>query len=94
MFVRDGEDLVIVASRGGSDGTPGWYLNPKANPRTTVEIGRGRIDVIAQEAPEEDRGRLWAPALSNYPHFDAYQERTHRRIPVVVLKPVWFDRAT
>lgn len=88
MYARDGENLVIVASRGGSDAMPAWYLNLKANPRTSVEIGRERIDVVAQDALEEDRDRLWALALSNYPHFDAYQERTERRIPVVVLSPV------
>ena len=88
MYAADGDDLVIIASRGGSDAMPAWYLNLMANPRTTVEIGRRRIDVIAQDAPEEDRDRLWRLAVNNYPHFDAYQERTERRIPVVVLKPV------
>ena len=88
MYVRDGEDIVVLASRGGSDAMPAWYLNLKANPRTTVEVGRRTIDVLAQDAPEEDRERLWQLAVSNYPHFDAYQERTERRIPVVVLKPV------
>jgi deazaflavin-dependent oxidoreductase (nitroreductase family) len=88
MYARDGEDLVVIASRGGSDATPAWYLNLQAHPRTTVEVGRERIDVVAQDARDEDRDRLWALAVGNYPHFDVYQERTERRIPVVVLKPV------
>jgi deazaflavin-dependent oxidoreductase (nitroreductase family) len=88
MYVRDGDDLVVLASRGGSDAMPAWYLNLKANPRTTVEVGRERIEVVAHDAAEDDRDRLWALALANYPHFDAYQERTERRIPVVVLEPV------
>lgn len=86
MYVRDGEDLVVVASRGGSDAMPAWYLNLKANPHTSVVVGRERIEVVAGDAPDEDRERLWALALQNYEHFDAYQERTERRIPVVVLK--------
>jgi F420H(2)-dependent quinone reductase len=92
MYARDGEDLIVIASRGGSDAMPAWYLNLKANPQTTVEIGRETIDVNARDAPEEDRDRLWAVALGNYPHFAAYQERTERRIPVVVLKPAEFGR--
>jgi deazaflavin-dependent oxidoreductase (nitroreductase family) len=88
MYVRDGEDLVVLASRGGSDAMPAWYFNLKANPRTSVEVGREKIDVLARDATEEERERLWALALTNYPHFDAYQERTERRIPVIVLEPV------
>jgi deazaflavin-dependent oxidoreductase (nitroreductase family) len=88
MYVRDGDDLVVLASRGGSDAMPAWYLNLTANPRTSVELGREKLDVVAREATEEERDRLWALALTNYPHFDAYQERTERRIPVVVLERV------
>lgn len=88
MYVRDGEDIVIVASRGGSDATPAWYHNLKANPRTLVQIGNDRIDVEARDAPREDRDRLWRLAGTNYPHFDEYQTRTSREIPVVVLSPV------
>ena len=88
MYVRDGEDLVVVASRGGSDAMPAWYGNLMASPRTSVVVGDETIEVVASDAPEEERDRLWALALTNYPHFDAYQERTDRRIPVVVLTPV------
>lgn len=88
MYARDGDDLVVIASRGGSDASPAWYLNLKANPRTTVEIGRERIEVEAKDAPESERDRLWAIALANYPHFDEYQTRTTRQIPVLVLSPV------
>ena len=87
MYARDGENVVVVASRGGSDAMPAWYLNLKANPRTSVEIARLKLDVVARDATEEERDRRWALALKNYPHFDAYQERTERRIPVVVLEP-------
>lgn len=87
MYARDGEDLVVIASRGGSDAMPAWYLNLMAQPRTTVVVGSETLEVVASDAPEEDRERLWKLALANYPHFDAYQERTERRIPVVVLSP-------
>ena len=87
MYVRHGQDIVVLASRGGSDAMPAWYLNLKANPRTSVELGREKLEVVARDATEEEHDRLWALALTNYPHFDAYQERTERRIPVVVLEP-------
>src|ERR1700712_837464 len=87
MYVRDGADLVVLASRGGSEAMPAWYLNLKANPRTSVEVGRDKIDVVARDATDDEHDRLWALALTNSPHFDAYQERTQRRIPVVVLEP-------
>jgi deazaflavin-dependent oxidoreductase (nitroreductase family) len=87
MYARDGEAIVVLASRGGSDAMPAWYLNLKASPRTSVEIAREKLEVVARDATAEEHDRLWALALKNYPHFDAYQERTERRIPVVVLEP-------
>lgn len=87
MYVRDGEDIIIVASRGGSDAMPAWYYNLKANPRAAVQIGKDRIDVEARDASPENRDRLWKLAGTNYPHFDEYQSRTSREIPVVVLSP-------
>lgn len=87
MYARDGANVVVIASRGGSDAMPAWYFNLKANPRTKIEIGREKRDVVARDATDEERDRLWALAVQNYAHFDAYQERTERRIPVVVLAP-------
>jgi F420H(2)-dependent quinone reductase len=85
LYLRDGDDLVIVASRGGSDAMPAWWLNLKASPDTTVELGRERIDVTAVEATPEEKSALWPRLVEMYPEFDVYQQRTARQIPVILL---------
>jgi deazaflavin-dependent oxidoreductase (nitroreductase family) len=85
LYLEDGQDLVIVASRGGSDETPAWWLNLQANPRTTVEIKGKRHEVVARLASDEERARLWPLLVAGYRHYAAYQERTQRQIPVIIL---------
>ena len=87
LYVRDGEDLVVVASRGGSGTHPAWYLNLRDRPDALVQLGAERLPVRARDATPEERTRLWGELTAVYPHFDAYQARTDRRIPVVVLSP-------
>jgi deazaflavin-dependent oxidoreductase (nitroreductase family) len=67
---------------------PAWYLNLRADPLATVQVGPHTRQVRARDASEVERQRLWPSLLAAYPHFDAYQERTPRRIPVVILSPV------
>jgi deazaflavin-dependent oxidoreductase (nitroreductase family) len=87
LCIPDGEDLVVVASRGGMSSHPAWYLNLRADPVATVQLG-GRVwSARARDAEEDERRRLWPQLVAAYPHFDAYQARTDRRIPVVVLSP-------
>jgi deazaflavin-dependent oxidoreductase (nitroreductase family) len=88
IYTRDGENLVIIASRGGSDAMPAWLLNLRDAPGTTVQLRSERFDVVAREAAGEERERLWKLASANYPYYDDYQRRTERQIPVVVLEPV------
>jgi deazaflavin-dependent oxidoreductase (nitroreductase family) len=85
LYMRDGDDLVIVGSRGGSDAPPAWWLNLKANPRTTVQVGSERSQVVAREANAEETQSLWPRLVAMYSGFDAYQQRTEREIPVIVL---------
>ncbi len=85
LYVRDGEDIVIVASKGGFPKHPAWYHNLKANPNTTVQIGRERRAVHARVATPEERERIWSRAVELWPQYADYQERTERQIPVVVL---------
>src|SRR5437016_5079344 len=59
LYLRDGADLVIVGSRGGSDAMPAWFLNLKSGRETTVQVGSERRAVIAREASDEERERLW-----------------------------------
>jgi deazaflavin-dependent oxidoreductase (nitroreductase family) len=87
LYLEDGADLVVVASRGGSDAMPAWFLNLMANPATTVQVGPERRSVIARQASDEERARLWPRLVEMYRDYDAYQRRTDRKIPVVILSP-------
>lgn len=87
VYVRDGEDLVIVASKGGNPKHPAWFHNLRANPNTTVQVGSERREVQARVATPEERRRLWPMAVATYAGYSAYQERADREIPLVVLEP-------
>jgi F420H(2)-dependent quinone reductase len=84
----DGDDLVVVASKGGVDRHPAWYLNLKANPETTARWKGEKRSVRARDATDEERERLWPMMVEFYPPYEDYQRRTDRQIPVVVLEPV------
>ena len=86
VYVRDGDDIVLVASKGGHPKNPAWYHNLRAHPDTTVQIGSERRPVRAQVATPEERERLWPKAVATYGGYAGYQERTQREIPLVVLK--------
>jgi F420H(2)-dependent quinone reductase len=86
-YTKDGEDLVIVASKGGHPKNPAWYHNLKANPDTFVQVGSRRRPVRAREATPKEHPRLWAKVVSVYPGFDTYQKRTGRSIPLIILEP-------
>ena len=85
-YARDGDDLVLVASKGGHPKHPAWFHNLKANPDTTVRVGRERRPVHARLAEPEERPRLWKAADAEWSDFKTYRERTDREIPLVVLE--------
>jgi deazaflavin-dependent oxidoreductase (nitroreductase family) len=87
LYVKDRDDLAVIASKGGSPKHPAWFLNLQANPDTVVQVGRRRIPVHARVATPAERKRLWAKAVKTYPGYTGYQKRTKRQIPVVVLEP-------
>ncbi len=87
VYVEDGPDIVIVASKGGHPRHPAWYHNLLAHPDTTIQIGSTRRAVHARVASPDERRRLWPKALAVYPGYGGYQERTEREIPLVVLEP-------
>jgi F420H(2)-dependent quinone reductase len=87
IYLQDGRDLVIVASKGGMDEHPLWYLNLKANPDAEVEIGTDRRRVRARTASAAEKARLWPRLVEIYPDYADYQARTTRDIPVIVLEP-------
>jgi len=86
-FFRDGEDLVVVASNGGMDWFPSWWLNLSHEPRATVQVGRRQRAVRARETTPEERARLWAEVTSIAPGYLRYQQRTRREIPLGILHP-------
>jgi len=87
LYVRDGEDVVLVASKGGFPRHPAWFHNLRANPETTVQVRGERLAVRARVATDEERERLWPMAEVAWPGFRAYRARAGREIPLVVLEP-------
>jgi deazaflavin-dependent oxidoreductase (nitroreductase family) len=88
LYFSDGEDVVIVASKGGFPKNPAWYYNLLANPETTVQIKTERRPVRARVATAEERERLWPVALKQYRGYADYQARSKgREIPLVILEP-------
>ena len=94
LYAMDGEDFVIIASKGGASAHPAWYLNLMANPEATVEIEDREVRVKAEEADSEEKSRLWQKMVEMYPAYDAYQEKTEREIPLLVLRPVEWGGAS
>jgi deazaflavin-dependent oxidoreductase (nitroreductase family) len=85
-YVSDGDDLVLIASKGGHPKHPAWFHNLKANPVTTVQVGPEQRQVRARVANPEERARLWPGIVSRYSNFGTYQDRTDREIPLVILE--------
>ena len=85
--IADGDRLVLVASFGGDDRHPAWYLNLKANPEVRATTAGSTRTMIARIATEEERARLWPRITSVFDGYARYQERTERPIPVVILEP-------
>jgi proline iminopeptidase len=86
IYGLDGDDPVIVASKGGAPQHPGWYKNLVANPAAEVQILGDTFPVRARDAEGEERERLWKLMNGIWKHYDEYQTKTDRQIPVVVLE--------
>src|SRR4051812_12136696 len=87
VYVEDGDDIVIVASKGGNPKHPAWYHNLRANPDMTIQVGSKRRAVRARVATAEEHERLWPKAVEVYSGYKGYQERTDRKIPLGILEP-------
>jgi len=86
-YLGDGDDYVVVASKGGWPRHPGWYHNLRANPDTTVQVGSHKVPVHAHVATPEERSRLWPRVVDLYSGYAGYQKKTEREIPLVILTP-------
>ena len=87
LYLEDGEDVVIVASKGGFPKHPAWFHNLRANPETTVQIGPEVREVRARVASAKERARLWPLAVAQYRSYADYQRKAEREIPMVILEP-------
>jgi deazaflavin-dependent oxidoreductase (nitroreductase family) len=86
--VQEGDTLVIVASRGGDDAHPAWYLNLRDEPEVQVALGGNEKQPYrADIADAEERARLWPMITADHQNYAGYQKKTDREIPVVLLKP-------
>ncbi|NGX06226.1 nitroreductase/quinone reductase family protein [Mycobacteroides franklinii] len=87
LYLPDGDKVVLVASQGGRDSHPAWYLNLKANSEVSVQIKGDVRTMTARTATDEERAHYWPKLVELYADFDKYQSYTTRKIPVVVLEP-------
>jgi deazaflavin-dependent oxidoreductase (nitroreductase family) len=86
IYLRDGDRLVVVASKGGMSHHPLWYRNLEANPDVEVELPGEKLAMRAERASDEEKALLWPRLLEVYPDYADYQARTERNIPVVILR--------
>lgn len=87
LYIKEGNDYVIVASKGGMSTHPLWYRNIEANPEVEIEIGRDRFKARARRASDDEKRALWPKLVAMYPDYNDYQARTARNIPVVIVSP-------
>jgi deazaflavin-dependent oxidoreductase (nitroreductase family) len=90
-YLRDGGDLAVVGSFGGSDRAPAWWLNLEHDPCAKVQLGGVTIAVSARTASPEERARLWPTFIGTYRGYARYQARTRRQLPIVLLTPIDHD---
>ncbi|MDW5592734.1 nitroreductase family deazaflavin-dependent oxidoreductase [Conexibacter stalactiti] len=86
IYQRNGDDVLIVASRGGDPKPPAWYLNLEADPLVGVQIEGDRFNARARDATDAERAELWPVMTAAWPDYDEYQKKTDRPIPIVVLE--------
>ena len=86
IYEEDGDRYVVVASKGGAETHPRWYLNLRENPNVVLQVLDEVFPAHARTAEGEERERLWQLVTKQWPDYDRYQTKTDREIPVVVLE--------
>ncbi len=87
FYLADGQDLIIVASAGGREAAPAWWLNLQAMDTAEVEIKGKRTRMKPRRASAEEKAAYWPKLNAMYEHYEGYQERTARDIAVIVMSP-------
>jgi deazaflavin-dependent oxidoreductase (nitroreductase family) len=87
IYGRDGDDYLLVASKGGAPDNPGWYKNLVAHPEVKIQVRDKVIPVTARTASAAEKKRVWPVMTKQWPDYDGYQAGTKRDIPVVLLTP-------
>lgn len=86
--LQEGSTVVIVASRGGDDQNPAWFLNLRDDPHVEVSLkGAPKQPMTARVATSEERARMWPKIVADHKNYGGYQKRTEREIPLVLLEP-------
>jgi deazaflavin-dependent oxidoreductase (nitroreductase family) len=88
IYQKHGNDYLVVASKGGADEPPAWYLNLAANPDVQVQVKGDKFAARARTATAAEKPEMWRLMATAWPAYDEYQQKTKREIPVVVLEPV------
>ena len=84
-YIKDEENLIIAASKGGADSHPDWYHNLVSNPQVIVEVGSETISALAEVPSEPERSNLYDKLASKYPIFNEYKTKTKRVIPIIKM---------
>jgi deazaflavin-dependent oxidoreductase (nitroreductase family) len=87
LYVDHDGHWIVVASNAGDDRAPAWWLNLESRPSARIQVGSRQVEVVARQATAEECVRLWPKLNGAYRYFEAYQRRTSRKIPVVILEP-------
>ena len=88
IYGRDGDAYVVVGSWGGRPRHPSWYLNLAEDPAVTIQVSEVEMPARASTVEGPRREELWSRMTEIWPAYDGYQQKTTRRIPIVVLEPV------
>ena len=83
--VKDGQQYIIMASKGGAPTNPDWYYNLAAKPQVSVEVGTEKFEALAKVTEGSERKALFEKMTNKYPQFAEYQQKTTRLIPVIAI---------
>ena len=87
LYLREGGRIVVVASQGGRDTHPMWYLNIKTHTTVTFQTKRERLSLVAREATDDERDHYWPKLDAMYPDYANYRSYTSRKIPIIICDP-------